>query len=246
MLQNNAGELPDLDFKEKWPEFPKVARHLLGLGNSGGGCIIVGVSQKDDKTLEPVGIEKLEDKSTIIDGIKNYIPETLTLPNKIDIMDFSYEAAEYPKINGMKFQIIFIDPDLKDLPLVARSEYKGAIRNNAIYVRRGTSTEEAGYEELQEIINKRINTGYSSQKEINLMEHLEQLKILFGQIDKYHFGLQGSYLEALRNMSVSLSGFTTSTPNPMYPDEDFENFIVNLIEKKKKRVIMELDVAEIS
>jgi hypothetical protein len=37
LLKEHVGELRNCDFKETWPEHAPVARHLLGLANSGGG-----------------------------------------------------------------------------------------------------------------------------------------------------------------------------------------------------------------
>src|SRR3989337_2634025 len=93
LLKNNVSELPNCDFKTQWPALPKVARHLLGIGNSGGGCLIAGVVEKADGTLEPEGLEKLTDKANIVKGVEKYVPTAL-LAN-IQILDFSHEASEY-------------------------------------------------------------------------------------------------------------------------------------------------------
>lgn len=240
ILKGNVGELSNLDFKEKWPAYPKVARHLLGMGNSNGGCIIVGVSEKDDKSLDPIGLDKLEDKSSIIDGIKNYFPNSTI--EKILISDFVYEESEYSKIKGKKFQAIIIEVDPEDLPLIAKNEFKSVIRKNAIYVRRGASTEEANYEELQKIINLRLSTGYSSQSEMDLKAHLEQLKVLFSHLERYNtrYIKIPRIFEAISAMKYSL-GETESVPNPLYPEEDFEKFVIRLIDRKKLRIERELD-----
>jgi len=36
VLKNHLGEQDDYDFKKDWPEYPKLARHLLALANYGG------------------------------------------------------------------------------------------------------------------------------------------------------------------------------------------------------------------
>jgi len=248
LLRNNVGELPHCDFKQQWPAFPKFARHLLGLGNSGGGCIIIGIAQREDKTLEPEGLEALMDKADIVNGIKKFLPNAL-LAN-VDIQDYSFEASEYPAIVGKKFQVVFVWDDPKHLPFVATGDGDG-IRNNAIYVRRGTSTEEANYEELQRIINRRLDTSYSSQREIDLETHLEQLKFLFRQVDRYHIRITGGlaqYMQsAFSQLAAQIMGEQSErVPNPMYPEEDFEAFIVRMIERKKKRIEIELDVVDLS
>ena len=93
----------------------------------------------------------------------------------VDIQNFSYEASEYPKLIGKKFQVILIPSEPIHLPYVAMSEGDG-IRNNAIYIRRGTNTEEANYDELQRVINRRLETAYFSQSELDARAHIEQLK----------------------------------------------------------------------
>jgi predicted HTH transcriptional regulator len=244
LLRDNLGEFPNLDFKEQWPAFPKLARHLLGLANLGGGCIIIGVAEKEDKSLESVGIDDLIDKSSVTNGIKKFLPNTLL--ENIDIGDFKYEVAEYPKLIDKKFQTIFVTSDAKHLPFVAMADGDG-IRNNAIYTRRGPSTEEANYDELQNIINRRLETGYSSQGEIDLRTHIEQLKTLYGQIDQYHIRREGGIADALQNIAtISLFGETQKILNPVYPPEGFDMFIARMIEKKKKRIEIILDVIDLS
>lgn len=247
-LRNNVGEVLQCDFKEDWPSFPRLARHLLGFGNSGGGCIIIGIAEREDKTLNAKGLDKLSDKTEVFNGIKKFLPYAL-LPN-VDILNFTYEASEYPAIIGKKFQVVFVEDDPKHLPFVACTDGDG-IRNNAIYVRRGTSTEEANYEEVQQLINRRIDTGYSTQREIDLQTHLEQLKILFRQVERYHVRTKGGIFDevgvAARSglFSSALFGQRESVPNPRYPKEDLEAFIVRMIERKKRRIEIELDVANL-
>ena len=214
LLKNNLGEFPNLDFKERWLPFPQMARHILGIANAGGGCIIVGVAEKDDKTLEANGIEALVDKTEITDGIKKFVPNVLLAETEFG--DFSYDASEYPKLVSKKFQVVFISSDPKRLPYISMAESDG-IKNNAIYTRRGTATVEVNYEELQGIVNKRLETGYSSQTEIDLQAHIEHLKILYEQVSKYHVRVTGGIYETLQNFSQSVNvmmGTREQIPNP--------------------------------
>lgn len=178
VLKENVGELNELDFKEAWPESSSLAKHILGIGNSGGGCIVIGI---EDESLEPKGLAAIEDKTKIIDGLKNYIPPALL--DSVEIVSFPYDAAEYPKLSGKNFQVVFVGEDKKHLPFVSLRA-GSSIRANTIYVRRGAATEEANYDELQKMINTRLETGYSSTKELDLQSHLQQLKVLFQQIDR--------------------------------------------------------------
>ena len=70
VLRSNVGELPNYGFKARWPTFSKVARHLLGIGNSGGGCLVAGAAEKEGGVFEAEGLEKLADKADIVRGIE--------------------------------------------------------------------------------------------------------------------------------------------------------------------------------
>jgi len=223
LLQNDYGEFSYLDYKEIWPSYPKLARHLLGLGNSNGGCIIIGVAENVDGTLDPKGIEKFEDKSNIQAGIKKYIPPQVL--GEIDGLNFSFDEVEYYKIRGKKFQAVLIKIEPENLPLIARSEYLKEIRNNAIYVRRGTSSEEAIYEELQG-----LSTGHSTQSNLNMWTHLQQLKALLDQRAQLRFGIGSG---GMASMSGSV-GMLSSMGGNVISDMEFETFINEMVEKKKR------------
>lgn len=241
LLKNHSGELPNCDFKSGWPAFSKVARHILGIANSRGGCIIIGVAEKEDKTLEPVGIKTLVDKSTIFDGVKKHIPNILL--SNLEVLDLAYDASEYPALVGKRFQVVIIPDDPVHLPFVAAADGEG-IRNNAIYIRRGPSTEEANNDELQRVINCRLDTGYSSQVELDLQTHIEQLKILYGHIAKYHYRMKGGPWQAMGVTISNMLGIREEILNSQYPEEGIDAFIARMIAKKKKRIELELDVID--
>lgn len=238
VLKDNGGEFNELDFKETWPEASALAKHVLGIANSGGGCIVVGV---EDGSLEPKGLSKVEDKTKIINGLKNYVPSSIL--EITEIVDFVYDGAEYAKLSGKNFQVVFIGDDKKHLPFVSLRN-GSSIRSNTIYVRRGAATEEANHDELQKLINARLETGYSSTRELDLQQHIQQLKVLFQQIDRHLIkgmgGVFGQSLAAFGAMARSLQ--IESVPNPKFPEEDFDAFVNRLIKLKKKRIEEELDV----
>ncbi len=177
LLQGQLGELDAVDFKQNWPSASKLARHVIGLANTRGGCLIAGIAEKDDKSFEPVGLASFMDKADIQKSVKKYLPVQL----KYEIFDFAYEDSEYPKLIGKKFQVLMVEDKPQYIPFIARCDGDG-IRENALYVRRGTNTEEANYEELQEILNHRIETGYSSRGEFDLNRHLSELNSLYRHI----------------------------------------------------------------
>jgi hypothetical protein len=217
LLRDHVGELNCYDFKGQWPAYPKVARHVLGLANSRGGCLIIGVEEKDDKTFEPVGVDTLRDKADIHKGIQRFISGQL----KYETLDFSYDASEYPKMVGKKFQVLLVEDTPRYIPFIAMSDGDD-IRKNAIYVRHGTISEEANYEELQEIFNRRIETDYSSQNEFDLEKHLSELRVLYKSIP--HLYEPFDYMTEMVQRSF----------NPFYPKEDYQTFLQRMINQKKK------------
>ncbi len=134
VLKNNFGEFPNIDFKENFSSGAKLARHVLAIANSGGGCLVFGVAEKPDKSFEPSGLADLKDKADITRSIEKFLPSSLLINEDIAILDCSYAEAEYPTLKGKKFQLIVIQSDPKRLPFVSESGSGSDIRANAIYV----------------------------------------------------------------------------------------------------------------
>ena len=86
--------------RKTWPSSSKLARHVLALANSGGGCLVVGVEQAADNTFTPVGMKGLVDKSEIHKGIAKYIPAQL----KNEVLDFSLMPQSTPHWWGRNFK----------------------------------------------------------------------------------------------------------------------------------------------
>jgi hypothetical protein len=235
LLQHNVGELAHLDFKEAWPEHSKLARHILGLANTGGGVIVIGVAEAD-QALSPVGVTKLIDKTDILKGVQKYIPHSLH--KDLHVLDFSYNASEYGALKGKTFQVLIVEPDIHRQPFLSLADAKD-IRANAVYVRRNAATEEATHEELQNLLNVRLETGYSTRGEIDLQTHLRQLETLYDQINPR---IGGGVLSLEMQAKLAAIGTINSKPNPLYPKESFDAFIVRMIEKKKIRIELELDL----
>ncbi|MGB2842726.1 MAG: RNA-binding domain-containing protein [Halobacteriota archaeon] len=162
LLCENFGETDLYDFKEEWQSWPKTAKHILGFSNSGGGGIIIGVSQNEDNTFNIKGLKNLIDKSDISQGVRKYIPNKL----EYEVLDFSYEITYGRKeLAGKKFQVIIIKDMPTKIPFVSN---KGdEIRKGLVYIRKQGSTEPANYDELQEIINRRT-------RECDKIIHLER------------------------------------------------------------------------
>ena len=222
LLKDHLGEFSNLDFKMAWPSWPDVARHSLAMANTGGGCMIVGVEQKEDNAFEPTGLDKMADKKQVLDGVRKYLPQDVL--DNILLLDFKYQEAEYAAIRGKKFQVILVEDVPSHLPFAATRDGDG-IRANAVYVRRGAASEEASHEELQDVINRRLSTGHSSRPEMDLRTHLEQLKMLYQEVGRY----TPSGFLALKTIALALG-----PANPNYPEEDCEQFIARMIRYKKE------------
>jgi hypothetical protein len=225
-LATHLGEFSHVDFKREWPAWDKVARHVLALANSEGGCLISGVSQRPDGTLEPTGLERLADKANVTNGIKKYVPESVL--RDLDVLDFNFEAAEYPAIVGRQFQIVIVEDEPKHLPVVAQVGSEN-LRANAIYVRRGAASEEASHEEVQRIISRRVETAHSSAADITLEGHLAQLKILYSEFKPRLSELLGAGL-----IEVELQ--QARRKNPSFPSEAYHEFVGRMIRIKQKMI----------
>jgi len=221
ILQVNYGELDSLDFKADWPSLTKMAKHLLAFANSGGGCIIVGVLEEDN-FLKSKGVNDLLDKADFHEGVKSYIPKNL----EYHLLNFSYDNSEYPEIIDKAFQVLIIEDTPQYLPFISISSGKG-ISENDIYIREGTKSVKASYQELQKIINRKIKTKYSTESEIKLEEHLSQLEILYSYIDTYKKVSKGNNLFAAISEAIVDGAFgkIEKKENPLYPEENFEEFI---------------------
>jgi hypothetical protein len=77
---------------------------------------------------------------------------------------------------------------------------------------------------------------------------LQQLKVLFQQIDRNLIKrTKGGFFVvplAISEMAKSLQ--IESVPNPIFPEEDFDAFVVRLIRLKKKRIEEEIDVRHLA
>lgn len=180
VLLNNSGETDFLDFKMKWSDFSKLAKHILAIANSGGGSIIVGVSQNEDGAAALTGVkeEHYIDKADIDNKLQNLLPKYL----KYRVEDYYYSNSGYPDLNGKLFQVLLIDYDPKYVPYTSVSN-RNELRYGAIYIRQGTKSLEANNEKLVEMIVRKVQAGGSDSNEMTLKEHLSQLKCLYEVLD---------------------------------------------------------------
>lgn len=224
LFQTHGGEFKDLDFKREWPDKDSVAKQVLALGNIGGGVLVVGVEESTEGSLTPVGLECFLDKDKVIKPLLGPVPTVLV--ERTTVHDFEYPGGEWGNIAGLKFQVLIVEPDPDHMPFIAQRD-TGKLTRGGIYVRRDGGVDIATYEEVQSLINRRIGSGYSSQAELSLKQHLEQLKVLYEELQPNRFR---SALFA-NGMIATMRAFTER--NPSYPVEDFDDFVKRMVDAKK-------------
>ncbi|BDI33951.1 hypothetical protein CCAX7_60020 [Capsulimonas corticalis] len=231
ILRKNLGETNQIDFKSEWIDWPKLAQHVLAIANTQGGMIIVGVDQiKDTGEVIPKGIPKLHDPVDVDHGLRKYIPHQL----HFNVENFTYTEEAYPKIGDKLFQVIFIPDRARYAPFIPNKESGDDIRLQ-IYVRRGTASVIANYDELQTILNRRIETEYSSQKEFNLEQEMAELRALYAHI-KPTFYLSYADQHWIDMQDTKDDEFGTSYDNTYYPEESIDEFVAAAIQAKKARI----------
>ena len=229
-IKNHTGDHNSIDFKKQWIEGNQLAKEMLAIANSGGGVIIFGVAEGDDGSIDVSGLQDLKDPADVSNEIKNFLSSDL----KYELYPFSFTTSEYKELEGHHYQMMVIEDSPEFIPFMAKKE-SGSLKPNAIYVRRGTSCEIANQEEIREIISRRINYAHPLNGEpLDLEEHLKQLKTLYESIDKEKVYYTFALSSALSGFSNSIWGGEKRTePNPLYPDESYDEYISRLITAKK-------------
>ena len=247
-LKDNYGEMDDTDFKGDWIDKGHLAKTILSMANSGGGIIIVGVQEETDGVLAPVGLETFRDKADIGNSISKYIPASLDY----EIFNFDYSASEYEAVMGKKFQILVVNYTPDRLPFVSLNETTN-LEKDTIYIRRDTKCEKATAEDIEQIVNKKLETIFKESSDLSLSEHLNQLKKLYSELSKkipvltkkgtptYASLVMQELASALKSTWQSSDEYEYRD-NPNYPDESYEAFILRLIERKKLKIEKVLDL----
>jgi hypothetical protein len=159
------------------------------------------------------------------------------LMTRFRVLDFKFDASEYSKIINKRFQVLLVEYSVDHVPFVSMKS-GDEIRAAAIYVHREGSTSEATYDELQRILNRRIEAGYSTSDEVDLKQHLEQLRILYAELPRYI----PAAMEMLGGAGSALHSLMFRE-NPTVPEEGFEEFVGGMIEAKKAVIAKSLGVS---
>lgn len=240
LLKHEAVEDDDLDFKRDLLPFDEVAKHILAMANKHGGAIVFGVEEIENNVFKPCGLLNNLDITDIQKKIYSYLPRELQ--SIVSFIPFFFKEDELEDhIKGKQFLVVIVDYEPRYVPFVALKE-KDKLKRNVIYIRRNRASEPINHEELQELLNKRIDTQHSTTTERELREHLDELKELYGHIPRNISkvisrtpGIFESRLDFI-NTATSIFGETKyeHIPNPNYPEEDYEKFVKRIIEIKKK------------
>lgn len=241
LLQLEAVEDNDLEFKQELLSFDLLAKHMLAMANKNGGAIVFGVEEIKLNQFSPCGLSNSLDITDIEKKLATYIPKKL----KPSIIPTYYKGENHPEFKDKFFLIIIVNYNPRYVPLMALKSGEN-VRKDIIYIRRNRASEPINYDELQEILNNRIETEYSTTDERQLIEHLEELKELYKHIPKttkkvvsytppsFSLGL-GIAQQDIKRMFGETEYETL--PNPDYPEESYESFIEKLIEIKKDVII---------
>ena len=249
-LKANCGELDNIDFKGNWIDKGKLAKILLAMANSGGGVVVIGISEnKKEKKFEITGIENAKDTADIEKEISRYVPRNVDYT----VLCFDYNSEIYGDYSGKTFQAIIIRDTPERLPFFSLNETTD-LEKDAIYVRRGTSSVKANARDLELMIQRKLENVYKESSNLSLSEHMEQLKFLYDSVPKTKRILVkrgNQYMSAFAGIKIIQERMSElfgepdvydEIPNENYPDEGYEDFLVRMIEQKKLKIEKVLDL----
>ncbi|WP_295612016.1 helix-turn-helix domain-containing protein [uncultured Methanobrevibacter sp.] len=172
-LMNLTTEYDDFEFKEIEIETHILAKHIIGMANTNGGIIILGVKDTENG-LKPCGLESTRDITDMKKQLAKYLPHELTY----DIHQIDYdERGEWGDLKNKSFKIIkivFTSEYIPFLPIKGSENYE----KTDIFCRKNSSTTRCEYDDLQDIFNKRKRINRYRISALTLRNELEELKIL--------------------------------------------------------------------
>lgn len=248
-VKESCGEQDNIDFKEKWIEKSKLAKIMLAIANSGGGMVVIGIKDNKGKGYEPIGIEELWDSAKVEQSIAKIVPRNLDY----EVLDFVYDNEIYGDYYGKKYQVIIIHDTPDRLPFFSLSAGE-EIEKDIVYVRRGTSSVKAAASDMEKMIQRRLENIYKESSDLTLKEHLEQLQFLYDSIPQkkrvlvkkgtQYAGMMAGLQVFQERMSQMFGDpdVYDEVPNENYPSEEYEQFLVRMIDQKKIKIEKVLDL----
>ena len=241
LVQIEAVEDNDLEFKRELLPFDSLAKHILAMANKNGGAIVFGVEEIKANQFSPCGLSNSFDITDIEKKLGTYISKKL----ETSIIPINFKGENDPEFKDKSFLIFIIKYNPRYVPFISLKAGEN-IKKDTIYIRRNRASEPVNYDELQEILNNRIDTEYSATDERKLIEQLEELKELYSHVSKT-IRQVASYTPPSIPLNLRLimqdakgafgkTDYETSS-NPNYPQENYESFIKKLIEIKKDIII---------
>lgn len=101
--------------------------------------------------------------------------------NEITLLDFDYADATYAPLCGKQIQVLAIHDLPEFIPFVCEEEWHkddDHVRRGAIYVRSGTNTREGNYDQVQRLLNRRIEAIAPQSSTNHVKRDLDQLRLL--------------------------------------------------------------------
>lgn len=171
-LMNLTTEYDNYEFKENEIEDHTLAKHIIGMANTNGGIIILGVKETDNG-LKPCGLKSNTDTTDMKKKLGKYLPHELSY----EIYQIDYEERdEWSDLKNKSFKIIKIEFTPEYIPFLPIKGCNDYVKTD-IFCRKNSSTTRCEYDDLQDIFNKKsINRNGISA--LTLRNELEELKIL--------------------------------------------------------------------
>lgn len=220
---HNITRTPSVALYEMVQDHEAIAQTILAMANSGGGIILFGVREQEPKvTLVGLKREELINATEFKKEMEHYLPETLHY--EVHTLDYTTDAN--PNIRGKIFQLL----DIKDVPThIPFLPLKSGelISESMVYVRDAQSNASATYAQIQDLLGRRLQTGYSASQ-LPLDEHLKQLRVLYGHISSYE---HVSHLLGVDNLIHQSTAGDSSAGSI---EHEFDAFVLDLIDQKKK------------
>jgi len=226
-LDDHLGEGREIDFKQEWLSRHDLARMILGFANTRNAALIFGVKENSDHSFDAVGLEQVKDKADFQKELKDLLPGPLL--ESVELWDLPYKNSGFEKLEGKTFQVVLVPYMPERIPFLPKRGTTD-LKPTAIYIRRDGETVEANHEELESLINRRIETKHSTSMEMDLRKHLEQLKVLHEQLPRE------SSLFRMTQLAFFLSGHDGDN------GETYAQFLKRMIRLKQMVISRELAI----